>query len=302
MADDPAEPDTSRYEIEREIHRSSVSVVYVARDTKYDREVVLKVLNRDLAEAIDRKRFEREIRLLGALQHPHIIPLFDSGDLDGSPFYVAPFINGESLRERLARGTLDLRDALTITFDVAGALDYAHARNVVHRDVKPGNILLSRGRAIVSDFGVARVINRVVGERTTEKGYSVGTPAYISPEQARAAPTIDGRSDTYSLACVLFEMLTGAPPFVATSTRVMITRRLREKAPRLESVRPGSPRQIDDAIAKALSIDPDERFATAGDFARALGGRPSGSLEAEAGTPERGFWRRMYDRVTGASD
>ena len=297
--DDPAREDTPRYTIEREIHRSSVSVVYLARDTKHDREVVLKVLNRDLAEAIDRRRFEREIRLLGALQHPHIIPLYDSGDLGGSPFYVAPFIAGESLNERLARGPLALSDALTITFDVAGALDYAHARNVVHRDVKPGNILLSGGRAIVSDFGVARVINRVIGERTTEKGYSVGTPAYISPEQARAAPIIDGRSDTYSLACVLFEMLSGAPPFVATTTRAMITRRLRETAPRLDSVRPGFPRQIDEAIARALNIEPDDRFPTAGDFARALGGRPSGPLEAESDVPPLGFWRRVLNRVKG---
>jgi eukaryotic-like serine/threonine-protein kinase len=260
-----------RYEIEREIGRGATAVVYRARDRKHDRLVAVKVLRPEVTLAIGVERFLREIRLLARLQHPHILPLYDSGEFGGALFYVMPFVEGESLRERIKREErLPVDDALRLAREVADALDYAHEHNVVHRDVKPENILLQRGHALVSDFGVARAIFRATGERTTESGVTVGTPAYMSPEQASGDPVIDGRTDIYALGCVTYEMLTGSPPFTGPSAQVVIARRFTETPAKIRAVRPTVPETVDGAIRKALAAIPAERFRRASDFARAL--------------------------------
>jgi serine/threonine-protein kinase len=260
-----------RYEIERELGRGATAVVYRARDRKHDRLVAVKVLRPEVTLAIGVERFLREIRLLARLQHPHILPLYDSGEFAGALFYVMPFVEGESLRERIKREQrLPVEDALRLAREVADALDYAHEHNVVHRDVKPENILLQRGHAMVSDFGVARAIFRASGERTTESGVTVGTPAYMSPEQASGDPVIDGRADVYALGCVTYEMLTGSPPFTGPSAQVVIARRFTETPSKIRVVRPTVPESVDDAIRKALAAIPAERFARASEFARAL--------------------------------
>ncbi len=201
-----------RYTIQREIGHGGMAVVYLARDLKHDRDVALKVLHARLAEVLGRERFLREIRMAAQLHHPHLLPLYDSGDADGSLYYVVPFIEGGSLRDRLSQeAPLGLAASLQIAREVAGALDYAHRHNVVHRDIKPENILLDEGHAVVADFGIARAISEAADVQITQSGLLVGTPAYMSPEQA-GEEEIDGRSDIYGLACVLFELLTGEPP------------------------------------------------------------------------------------------
>ena len=202
-----------RYTIRREIGHGGMAVVYLAHDLKHDRDVALKVLHTRLAEVLGRERFLREIRTAAQLHHPHLLPLYDSGDAGGSLYYVVPFIEGGSLRDRLSQeGRLGLAASLQIAREVAGALDYAHRHNVVHRDIKPENILLDEGHAVVADFGIARAISEAADAQITQSGLLVGTPAYMSPEQA-AEEEIDGRSDIYGLGCVLFELLTGEPPF-----------------------------------------------------------------------------------------
>ena len=216
-------PFAGRYTIERELGRGGMATVYRARDMRHDRAVALKVLHRDLAASMGAERFAREIRLLAGLHHPHILPLFDSGEYEGAVFYVVPCVEGESLRRRLEREKqLPLEEALSITRDVADALDHAHRHGVIHRDIKPENILLEEGHAIVADFGVARAVTRSVDESRTTAGMAVGTPAYMSPEQASGDAELDGRSDQYSLACVLYEMLAGLPPFSGTTPRATI--------------------------------------------------------------------------------
>ena len=213
-----------RYRIEREVGRGGMATVFVARDLPHDRPVAIKVLHPNLIASVSAERFLREIRIVAALHHPHILPLHDSGEVDGLLFYVMPYVEGESLRQRLAReGALPLEDALRIAREVAGALAHAHARGVIHRDVKPENILLHDGGALVADFGVARALHDTQGPGTplTSDGLVVGTAAYASPEQA-AGGDLDARGDVYSLGCVLFEMLAGAPPFVAPSPQVVL--------------------------------------------------------------------------------
>src|SRR5436309_13768341 len=194
-----------------------MATVYLAQDRKHHRQVAIKVLKPELAAALGQERFLREIDTAARLNHPHILPLHDSGEAEGFLFYVMPYVEGESLRDRLTRERqLPLGDALQITREVADALSYAHSHDVVHRDVKPENILLSGGHAVVVDFGIGRAITAAGGDRLTESGISVGTPAYMSPEQATGDTQLDGRSDLYSLACVLYEMLAGHPPFLGT--------------------------------------------------------------------------------------
>ena len=248
-----------------------MATVYSAFDLKHERDVALKVLDPDLSMSIGAERFQREIKVIARLQHPHILPLFDSGSIDGVFYYVAPLMASASLRERLDRERmLPLEVAVRIATEVAGALDYAHRSGVVHRDIKPENILLHDGHALLADFGIARAI--AVSETTTltQTGLAIGTAAYMSPEQAAGDRDLDGRSDVYSLGCVLFEMLAGAPPFTGPTAQAIIARRFTETPPGLRRLREAVPEFIDGAVAKALARDAPDRFQTASQFACAL--------------------------------
>jgi len=259
-----------RYTIEREIGRGGMATVYLARDVKHDRPVALKVLRPELAAVLGAERFLREIRLTAQLQHPHILTLIDSGEADGFLYYVMPYVEGESLRQRLEReGQLPLDEALSTTRAIASALDFAHASGVIHRDIKPENVMLHQGEPMVADFGIALAVSTAGRERLTETGLSLGTPAYMSPEQASAEPRLDGRSDQYSLACVLYEMLAGEPPYTGPTAQAIIAKRLTEPIPHLGTVRRVSP-AVEAAVTKALAKTPADRFATVGAFVVAL--------------------------------
>ena len=260
-----------RYAIERELGRGGMATVYLAEDLKHHRRIAIKVLRPELAAALGPNRFLREIETAARLNHPHILPLHDSGEADGLLYYVMPFVEGESLRDRLAReGQLPLEDAVQIAREVSDALSYAHSQDVVHRDIKPENILLAGGHALVVDFGIGRAITAAGGDRLTQTGISVGTPAYMSPEQATGATRLDGRSDLYSLGCVLYEMLAGHPPFLGVTARELIARHTLDPVPSLQSVRPGVPNAVEQAIARALAKAPADRFATAAALSAAL--------------------------------
>ena len=259
-----------RYAIDRELGHGGMATVYLARDPKHDRPVALKVLRPELAAVLGGERFLREISLTAQLQHPHILTLIDSGEADGFLYYVMPYVEGESLRQRLEReGQLPLDEALRITRAIALALDFAHGHGVIHRDIKPENIMLHEGEPMVADFGIALAVSTAGRERLTETGLSLGTPAYMSPEQASAEPRLDGRSDQYSLACVLYEMLAGEPPYTGPTAHAIIAKRLTEPIPRLGTVRRVTP-AVEAAVTKALAKAPADRFATAGAFAAAL--------------------------------
>lgn len=258
-----------RYRIERELGRGGMATVFLAEDLRHRRRVAFKVLRPELAAAVGADRFLREIETTAGLQHPHILPLFDSGVIEGSLFYVMPYVEGGTLRERLDReGTLPLAGAIRIAHEVADALDHAHAHGVLHRDIKPENILLSGGHALVADFGIARVTG-VGGARLTEAGVALGTPAYMSPEQAFGEDPGPG-SDQYSLACVVCEMVTGRVPFEGPSAQAILARRLTEDPPSLAAAGAGVPAEVDRAIARALARDPADRFATVTAFAEAM--------------------------------
>src|SRR5690242_6281992 len=251
-----------RYTLERELGRGGMADVFLATDLRYQRRVALKVLRAEVAQAIGRERFQREIATAARLQHPHILPLFDSGEAGGLLYYVMPLIEGESLRARLSRETqLPIADAVGIAREVAEALAYAHSRGVVHRDVKPENILLESGHALLADFGVASAIG---GEtrRLTDSGIAVGTPTYMSPEQGAAERQLDGRSDIYSLGCVLYEMLAGEPPFTGPTVQAIVARRFTGDIPRLSTVRPATPQAVEDAVTRALALVPADRWPT----------------------------------------
>ena len=258
------------YAIERELGRGGMAVVYLARDLKHDREVALKVLRPELAASIGASRFLREIRIEASLQHPHILPLHDSGEADGLLFYSMPFVEGESLRARIEREEqLSVEAAVAIATDVAQALDHAHGLGVVHRDIKPENILLTGDSALVADFGIASAMAEAGAETLTESGVAIGTPAYMSPEQA-GGRNVDGRSDIYALGCVLFEMLVGEPPFTGRTPQAIIARHMQERVPSIEVVRPGLPPHVIDVIESSLAKVPADRFSTAAEFAAAL--------------------------------
>jgi len=260
-----------RYHLERRLGEGGMATVYLAGDLKHERQVALKVLKPELAAMVGSDRFLREIKTTANLQHPHILPLFDSGEADGFLFYVMPFVRGETLRDRLEReGPLPVADAVRITQDVAGALSHAHARGVIHRDVKPANILLGEGGALVTDFGIALAVSGLDHAQLTATGVSPGTPAYMSPEQLEADGTIDGRSDLYSLGTVLYEMLTGAPPFTAPTFHGMVGKLLTEPAPSVTSLRPGVPRALAAAVNRALQKNPAQRFGSIRAFSDAL--------------------------------
>ena len=260
-----------RYRVEGELGSGGMATVYQARDQRHDRSVAIKVLHPEVAASVDSARFLAEIHTTAQLSHPNILPLFDSGSDDGTLYYVMPLVLGESLRARLEReGTLETSEALRITREVADALGYAHANGVIHRDIKPENILLQSGHALVTDFGIARAPGLTRSDRLTGAGLSVGTPAYMSPEQASADPHVDGRADQYSLACVLFEMLTGEPPFAGPSVDSILVRRFTRPPPRATSRRPDIARHLDGALFKAMARDPNERFASIERFIEAL--------------------------------
>ena len=218
-----------RYLIERELGRGGMATVYLARDLKHDRLVALKVLHPELAATLGPERFLREVQLTARLQHPHILSVHDSGEAAGRLWYTMPFVEGESLRDRLNRERqLSLDEALQIGRDVLAALAYAHSRGVIHRDIKPENILLEAGEAVVADFGIARAISAAGAEHLTQTGMAVGTPAYMSPEQAAAGTALDGRSDLYSVGCVLYEILAGEPPYTGPTPQAVIAKRFLE--------------------------------------------------------------------------
>jgi serine/threonine-protein kinase len=270
-----------RYAVLRELGRGGMATVYLADDLRHGRQVAIKVLKAELGVMLGPDRFAREIRIAAALNHPHILPLYDSGQLHGTAagggllFYVMPYVRGGSLRDRLARERqLPVEEAVTLVRQVAQALHHAHAHGLVHRDIKPENILLHEGEAMVTDFGIALAATTASSERLTETGLLIGTPDYMSPEQATGERTLDARSDVYSLGCVLYELLAGEPPHTGPSARSLIARRLTEGAPRVRRIRPAVPAAFDEAIARALAVDPAERFPTAAAFADALAGRP----------------------------
>jgi serine/threonine-protein kinase len=260
-----------RYVIEREIARGGMATVYVATDRRYDRTVAIKILHPELVSAIGPGRFSREIEVAAHLSHPHIVSLYDSGETEGSLFYVMPYIQGESLRQKIDREQqLSVDDAVEITRQIASALDYAHARQLVHRDVKPENILLHEGIPMVTDFGIALTRSASLDDRLTIVGHTLGTPHYMSPEQASGDVDLDARSDVYSLACVLFEMLTGSPPFTGPNAQAVIARRFTDTAPLIRRYRSNVPERIELAIRKALARNPADRYQTCGAFAEAL--------------------------------
>jgi serine/threonine-protein kinase len=261
-----------RYRIERELGAGGMATVYLAQDLRHDRQVALKVLKPELAAVIGAERFVVEIKTTAALQHPHILPLFDSGNADGFLYYVMPFIDGETLRSKLDRETqLGIDEAVKITVAVADALDYAHRHGVIHRDIKPENILMHDGRPVVADFGIALALSAAAGGRMTETGMSLGTPHYMSPEQATADKEITGRSDIYSLGSVLYEMLTGEPPHMGKSAQQIIMKIVSDEARPVTELRKSVPPNVAAAVAKSLEKLPADRFATAAEFAAALG-------------------------------
>ena len=280
-----------RYLIERELGRGGMAVVYLAEDVRHQRKVALKVLRPELAAALGAERFLREIRLAAQLSHPNILPLFDSGRIAASSpsaeflYYTMPYVEGHSLRDKLAReGQLGIDDALRLAHEICDALGYAHEQGIVHRDIKPENILLSRGHALVADFGIARAVSAAGGERLTETGLAVGSPAYMSPEQAAGDADVDARSDVYSLACTVYEMLVGDLPFGGSTVQAILARKAAGEIPAMSTVRETIPRRVEAAVVKALAPVPADRFATAGEFALELA---SGASVTATGAPER---------------
>jgi len=260
-----------RYTIDRELGHGGMAFVFLALDLKHHRPVAIKVLRPELAQALGPERFLREIEIAARLTHPHILPLHDSGEAGGLLYYVMPYVEGESLRQRLIReNQLPVAEAVEIARQVAGALAHAHSYDVLHRDVKPKNILLTGDQALVADFGVARAITVAAGDTLTPSGMSAGTPAYMSPEQGSGERELDGRSDLFSLGCVLYEMLTGAPPFAGPTAQAIQARRMTDPVPPLRTVRETVPIHVEQAIVTALAKVPADRFATASQFADAL--------------------------------
>ncbi len=284
MADVPAQLASAlrdRYDLERELGAGGMAVVYLARDLRHGRLVALKVLRDELGAQMGAERFDREIRLAAQLVHPHILPLLDSGESAGQLWYAMPFIEGESLRARLDREKqLPIEETVRLVREVADALAYAHARGILHRDIKPENILLSGGHALVADFGIARALHAGAGERITGTGIVVGTPAYMSPEQATGEPVLDARSDLYALGCVAYEMLAGDPPFTGRTPQIVMARRLSQPVPSLRLARPQVPEAVEAVLRKALSPVPADRFGATTEFAAALTAAATGSVAA----------------------
>ncbi|HET9294419.1 MAG TPA: serine/threonine-protein kinase, partial [Gemmatimonadales bacterium] len=290
---------SDRYRVERELGHGGMATVYLAQDLRHNRRVALKVLRPELAAVIGADRFLSEITTTANLQHPHILPLFDSGEADGFLFYVMPYVEGETVRDRIQREKqLPVADAVRIATEVASALDYAHRHNVIHRDIKPENILLHDGSALVADFGIALAASRAGGTRMTETGMSLGTPHYMSPEQAMGEREITARSDVYALGCVLYEMLTGDPPFTGSTAQAIVARVVTETPRPMAPQRHTIPPYVEAAVLTALEKLPADRFATAAEFAEALANpgfapRTTTVMAAVAG-PGTASWRQRF--------
>jgi serine/threonine-protein kinase len=317
---------SDRYRLDRELGAGGMATVYLAHDLKHDRDVAIKVLHPDLGAALGGERFLTEIRTTARLQHPHILPLLDSGAADGLLYYVMPLVTGETLRARLNRERqLPIADAVRIAREVASALDYAHRQNVIHRDIKPENILLHDGSALVADFGIALAVQTAGGQRMTQTGLSLGTPNYMSPEQAMGERTIDARSDLYALGAVTYEMLVGEAPFTGPSVQAIIARVLTEEPRPIGVQRKAVPAGVEDAVLQALEKLPADRFETAKEFIEALGSEGTRSasrtttatsgapvsrgpliaatlLAVAAGIAGVGWWRAMQGRVEGVAN
>ena len=292
---------TSRYDIEREIGAGGMATVYLARDIRHDRHVALKLLNPELGAVLGVERFLAEIRVTANLQHPNLLPLFDSGEAEGLLYYVMPYVDGESLRARLDREKqLPVDEAIRIAIAIANALDYAHSHGVIHRDLKPENILMQSGQPVIADFGIALAVSKAGGNRITQTGLSLGTPQYMSPEQATGDRVIDGRSDIYSLGAVTYEMLTGEPPHIGSTSQAIIARVLTDKPRPMRSSRPAIPEHIEAAVMHALEKLPADRFSTAHEFAEALHGRgtfaTTGLMPSAQAVPAKTTWQdRLKD-------
>ena len=270
------------YSIDRELGRGGMATVYLAQDAKHDRVVALKVLHPDLAASLGPDRFLREIKLAARLNHPHILPLFDSGDAAGFLYYVMPYVEGESLREKLDREQqLAIEEAVHHGRAIASALDYAHRQGIVHRDIKPENVMLYEGEAMVMDFGIAKAVSAAGSETLTQTGMMVGTPAYVSPEQAAGETNLDGKSDQYSLAVVVYEMITGERPFAGATPQAIMAKRFSETPRPLRAIRSSVPESVEKAVGRAMSTDGQARYSTTAQFGQALA---SGSMATPTNT------------------
>lgn len=267
------------YAIGREIGRGGMATVFLAEDRKHHRPVAIKILSTDAGAASAPERFQREIRLLARLQHPNILPVFDSGAADGRLWYAMPYVEGESLRAKLERErTIDIKGAVSILASLADALSYAHASGVIHRDIKPENILLSHSIPLIADFGIASALDTTTGSKLTEVGMAIGTPQYMSPEQATGEPVVDGRSDIFSLGCVGFEMLAGRPPFEGANLRAVIARMLSNAKPSIRAARPDVSPALEAVVLRAIAPEPGDRWQTGSDFSAALSAAQSGVM------------------------
>jgi serine/threonine protein kinase/membrane-associated phospholipid phosphatase len=277
-----------KYAIQREIGRGGMATVYLAQDLKHDRRVAVKVLLPELSTSLGTQRFLREVKIAAGLQHPHILPIYDSGEAAGLLYYVMPYVEGHTLRERLDRETqLPIDESLQIIRNVANALSYAHKRGIVHRDIKPENILISEGYPVVADFGIARALTEAGGDKLTQTGVAIGTPAYMSPEQVSEGAQVDGRSDLYSLGCVLYEMLAGQPPFTGATPQVIMARHALDPVPPLRTVRGTVPESVERAVARSLSKVPADRFTSGEQLILALTTQP-GIERPDLATPPTG--------------
>ena len=277
-----------RYAIDREIAQGGMATVYLARDLKHERRVAIKVLRDELAAAVGAERFLAEIHVTATLRHPHILPLFDSGSADGVLWYAMPFVEGETLRSRLARdGPLPIAEAVRLAREIADALDHAHAHGIVHRDIKPENVLLQDGHALVADFGIALALEQAGGDRITRTGLALGTPQYMAPEQAAGERALDERVDVYALGAVLHEMLAGEPPFAAPTRQAVVRRMMHELPPALALRRPDVAPFVDAAVRRALAKRPVDRFSSAAAFAAALLPVPPDQADAGMAAPDK---------------
>jgi serine/threonine-protein kinase len=281
-----------RYRLDRELGAGGMATVYLARDVRHDRDVAIKVLRPDLARALGAERFLAEVRITARLDHPHILTLIDSGSVEGTLFYVMPFVRGESLRARLTRERqLGVDDALAVARHVAAALDYAHRQGVIHRDIKPENVLLHEGEAFLTDFGIALAVSEAAADRLTGTGLSLGTPSYMSPEQAAGERHLDARSDIYALGAVTYEMLAGEPPVTGATAQAMIAKLMTERPTSLRVLRESVPASVDVAVMRALAKVPTDRFASAHDFAEALVSRADDTIAVAPGRGRSIRWK-----------
>src|SRR5215210_5802099 len=290
-----------RYRIDREVGAGGMATVYLAHDIRHDRNVAIKVLHPDLAAALGAERFLAEIKTTAKLQHPHILPLLDSGEAEGLLYYVMPYVSGESLRDRLERETqLAVDDAVRIAREVLSALESAHRQGVVHRDIKPENILLHEDQALVADFGIALAVSAAGGARMTQTGLSLGTPAYMAPEQAMGERAIDARADIYALGAVLYEMLAGEPPFTGPTAQAIVAHVMTESPRPVSGQRRSVPAHVSAAVLKALQKLPADRFVTASQFSSALataGPLGQSALSSDVlpeGVSSMSVWRRPW--------